>query len=133
MEVHYKITGNLLILLALLHLAFPKYFNWSKELAPLSLINRQMMYVHTLFIALILLLMGLLCLTSVSELISTSLGKKVTFGLGFFWLIRLLVQLFIYSTKLWRGKTLETFIHVVFLFLWSYLCLVFTAPWWLGS
>ncbi len=46
-----KIIGFLLITLALVHIIFPKYFNWNKELKALSLINRQMMTVHTFFIA----------------------------------------------------------------------------------
>lgn len=45
-------------------------------LIPLSLINRQMMYVHTLFIALLLLLMVILCLTSSNELVSSALERE---------------------------------------------------------
>jgi hypothetical protein len=42
----------LLITLALVHVVFPKYFNWRKELVEVSLLNKQLMYVHTFFIAL---------------------------------------------------------------------------------
>ncbi len=73
MNLHLQIIGSILILLSLIHVIFPKYFNWNKELKQLSLMNRQMMTVHTFFIAFILLLMGLLCLTSSTELIETSL------------------------------------------------------------
>lgn len=76
MEIHFKIIGTLLIGLALVHVIFPKYFNWDKELKLLSLINRQIMIVHTFFIALVVFLMGLLCLTSASQLIETELGRK---------------------------------------------------------
>ncbi|MFN7424474.1 MAG: hypothetical protein ACK5QP_13865, partial [Chitinophagales bacterium] len=85
MEIHFKIIGVLLITLALVHIIFPKYFNWEEELKSLSLINRQMMTVHTFFIALTVFLMGLLCLTSAYDLIETNIGKKITFGLGIFW------------------------------------------------
>ena len=91
----------------------------------MSLVNRQMMYVHTFFIALVVLLMGILCLTSAKELIETSLGKKICFGLGVFWLIRLFIQFFGYSSKLWKGKTFETTVHIVFIFLWTYLSFIF--------
>jgi len=74
MDLHLKIIGSLLILLATLHLAFPKYFNWKQELSSLSLFNRQLMYVHTFFIAFVVLLMGLLCLTSSTDLVTTTLG-----------------------------------------------------------
>lgn len=125
MEIHFKIIGILLIALALVHIIFPKYFNWDEELKSLSLINRQMMTVHTFFIALTVLLMGLLCLTSSAELIETNLGKKISFGLGIFWTIRLVIQFFGYSTDLWKGKKFETSMHIIFSLLWIYLSSVF--------
>jgi hypothetical protein len=125
MEVHFKIMGVLLIGLSGAHILFPKYFNWTDDLKSLSLINRQMMYVHTFFIGLIVLLMGVLCLTSSRELINTNLGKKITLGLGIFWLSRLIIQFFGYSSKLWKGKSFETTIHILFSLLWAYLSLVF--------
>ncbi len=130
MELHLKIIGILLIVLAAIHIIFPRYFDWAKELGSLSLVNRQMMYVHTFFIALAVLLMGLLCLTSASELIETSLGRKVAFGLGIFWTVRLLFQFFGYSSKLWRGKSFETTIHIFFSLLWTYLSVIFFSTYW---
>lgn len=125
MEIHIKIIGVLLIGLALIHVVFPKYFNWDKELKSLSLINRQMMTVHTFFIALTVLLMGLLCLTSSTEIIQTNLGKKISLGLGIFWSIRLFIQFFGYSNDLWKGKKFETSMHIIFSLLWTYLSIVF--------
>lgn len=125
MEIHFKIIGVLLITLALIHIVFPKYFNWDKELKSLSLINKQMMKVHTFFIALTVFLMGLLCLTSSSELIETNLGKKISLGLGIFWTIRLAVQFFGYSNELWKGKKFETSMHILFSLLWMYLSIIF--------
>lgn len=125
MHLHLKIIGILLIALALVHLIFPKYFNWDKELSSLSLINRQMITVHTFFIALTIFLMGLLCLTSSNELIDTNLGKRISLGLGLFWTLRLFIQFFGYSSELWKGKTFETTVHVVFIFLWTYLSVIF--------
>lgn len=125
MEIHFKIIGTLLIALALVHIVFPKYFNWKEELKSLSLINRQMMTVHTFFIALTLFLIGLLCLTSSSELVETNLGKKISLGLGIFWIFRLFIQFFGYSNDLWKGKKFETLIHIVFSLLWTYLSFIF--------
>lgn len=125
MEIHYQVIGFLLILLALVHVIFPRYFNWKNELRPLSLINRQMMTIHTLFVALVVLLMGLLCVTDSHELIETSLGKKISLGFGIFWLVRLLVQFFGYSSELWKGKKFETTVHIIFSILWGYFSSVF--------
>lgn len=125
MEIHFKIIGVLLIALALAHIVFPKYFDWDKELKSLSLINRQMMTVHTFFIALTVLLMGLFCLTSSAELIETNLGKKISLGLGIFWTVRLFVQFFGYSIDLWKGKKFETIVHILASIFWAYLSLIF--------
>lgn len=125
MKIHFKIIGILLMILALIHAFFPKYFNWKKELKSLSLINRQMMTVHTFFIALVVFLIGLLCLTSATDLTQTKIGRTISFGLGIFWTTRLFFQLFVYSSKLWKGKTFETAIHVIFTLIWIYLSGVF--------
>lgn len=120
-----KITGSFLIFLGIVHAFFPRYFQWKKELAAISLINRQMMYVHTFFIGVTVALMGLLCLLIPDELISTRLGKYLATGLFAFWLLRLAVQFFYYSPDLWRGKRFETTIHILFIALWTYLTVLF--------
>ena len=125
MELHYKIIGIILIALAFVHVIFPKYFKWKEELKSLSLINQQLMKVHTFFIALVVFLIGLLCLTSSYELINTELGKKVSLGFGIFWSFRLIIQFFGYSSKLWKGKKMETIVHIIFSLLWMYLSYVF--------
>jgi len=125
MDLHYKIIGLTLIILSFVHVIFPKYFKWKKELKSLSLINQQIMKVHTFFIALVVFLIGLLCLTSSNELIHTVLGKRVSLGFGIFWSFRLLIQFFGYSSKLWKGKKMETIVHIVFSILWAYLSYVF--------
>lgn len=127
MEVHLKIIGILLMVLALIHIPFPKYFKWKKELAGLSLINRQMMQTHTFFIALTAFLMGLLCFTSSQEILATLLGKKIALGLGIFWSIRLFIQFFGYSKELWKGKTFETCMHILFSMLWFYFSYTFLS------
>jgi hypothetical protein len=125
MVLHLKIIGILLIVIALLHFTFPRYFNWKRELMPLSAINRQLMYVHSFFIAFVVFLIGLLSLTSPDELIGTALGKRISLGLGIFWAARLYVQFFGYSSEVWKGKTFETGVHVVFAILWTYISAVF--------
>jgi hypothetical protein len=125
MAIHLIIIGYLMIFLAVIHAAFPRRFNWEKEFSTLSLINRQMMYVHTLFIALVVLMMGILCVTSSKDLMETVLGKRVCMGFTIFWLTRLIIQFFGYSSELWKGKRFETGVHVVFIFVWTYFSFVF--------
>jgi len=129
MELHLRIVGILLITLALIHIVFPKYFNWKIELSSLSLMNRQLMYVHSFFIAFAILLIGVLCLTSATELTNTALGKRISLGLGIFWSARLFIQFFGYSPKLWKGKTFETSVHIFFSIFWIYLSTIFILNW----
>ncbi|WP_185215753.1 hypothetical protein [Sphingobacterium mizutaii] len=121
MELQIEIIGYLLILLSCIHVIFPKYFGWKEDLAPLQQINRSMMKVHTFFIALTVFLMGLLCVTSAEDLLQTELGRKICLGLGLFWLIRLFFQFFIYPSSLWKGRRLETVIHIVAIVFWIFL------------
>ncbi len=113
-----QILGIILILLAFLHVIFPRYFRWKEELAGLSLINREIMGVHTFFIAVMVFLMGLLMLSSAELLTTTQLGRRVCAGMSFFWGLRLLCQFFWYSAENWKGKTFETVVHILFTLLW---------------
>jgi hypothetical protein len=131
MELHLKVIGITLIVLALVHVIFPRYFNWEIDLAPLSLINRQMMHVHTFFVAFTVLLMGVLCLTATRDIIHTGLGHQVALGFAIFWGIRFGFQFFVYSSTLWRGKWFETFMHVLFASYWGYLTIIFALIYWL--
>jgi len=125
MEQHLSIIGWIFLFLAVVHVSFPRYFNWKVEFKPLSLINSQMIYVHTFFIGLTILLMGLLCLIYPTELVTTELGRSICLGLFIFWGTRLIFQFFVYSSKLWRGKKFETIVHIVFSILWTYLTITF--------
>lgn len=127
MELQVKIIGVILIILAIVHAAFPRRFKWKDELSSLSLINRQMMMVHTFFIALTLLLMGALCIYGSNELVNTPFGRIIALGLFIFWCVRLVFQFFVYSSELWKGKLFETLIHILFSLIWLYFTLVFGA------
>lgn len=111
--------------LSLIHGIFPKYFKWDKDLKSLSLMNRQMMEIHTLFIAIMIFFIGLLCFSYPRELIENPFGKTISMGLAIFWSVRLCVQFFGYSPALWKGKPFETAVHIFFSGFWVYLSAVF--------
>lgn len=125
MEFHIRFIGGLFILLAFCHVFIPSFFGWKKELGSLSLINRQMIYAHLFFVGLGLFLLGLLCLTSSHVILATSLGRRLSLGLGIFWAVRLYFQLFVYSPRLWRGKAFEKRVHLLFSVFWAYAATVF--------
>lgn len=129
MVLQLNVVGWLLVGLALVHAGFPRYFNWRREFAVVSLLSQQVMYVHTFFVALTVGLLGLLCLTSAPDLVGTALGRRVALGGAVFWSARLLIQFVGYSPTLWRGKRFETTVHIVFALLWTYVSAVF---WWVA-
>lgn len=130
METHLKIIGLTLIVLSIAHVTFPKYFDWKNDFKSVSLINKEMMYVHTFFVALVVFLIGILCLLYPNELTQTNLGKILALGFFIFWFLRLLVQFFGYSSKLWRGKKFETIIHILFSIMWTYFSVIFFLVYW---
>lgn len=125
MEIYIKIAGVILVILGIIHIAFPRRFNWKDDLQALSLINRQMMMVHTFFIALTVLMMGILSLVYSAELLTNPFGRVISLGLAVFWFIRLVFQFFVYSKELWKGKRFETIMHIVFALIWIYLTTVY--------
>ena len=114
-----------MIILSIVHIGFPRYFDWKNDLKNLSLINRQMMQVHTFFIAFVVLLIGILCISSSDDLVNTEFGRRISLGIGLFWGVRLLIQFFGYSFELWKNKPFETLMHIVFSILWFYMTVVF--------
>ncbi len=123
--LHLKIIGILMILLSLVHIGFPSRFKWKEEFAPLTLLSRQIMYVHTFFVALVVILNGVLCFLLADELLErTSVNKALAWGMLIFWALRCLFQFFVYSPKLWRGKKFETLMHILFSGVWIYFTFV---------
>jgi hypothetical protein len=87
--------------------------------------SRQIMYVHSFFIAFIVFLTGLMCVTLASELTTTNLGRSISGGMAAFWLARLYVQFFVYPREAWKGKRMETLLHILAIAFWTYLTAIF--------
>jgi hypothetical protein len=124
--LNLRIVGASMMLLAILHAGFYKRFDWKDELPKLSLLNRQIFYVHVFFIALALLMQGFGCIFFAPALCEKStLADAVSAGMCVYWLIRLIFQFVVYDKKLWQGKKFETSMHIVFTLLWLYYVVVF--------
>jgi len=126
LSLHLRIAGVLLLGVALSHLILPRAMGWRVELRAVSLMTRQVSYVHTYFIGLMCGLFGLVAVLMPGELLSADqLAVPVLVGALVVWGSRLLVQLFVFDPALWRGRTLTVLGHCAFVTLWSYLTLVF--------
>lgn len=128
MELHLRVAGALQIGLAILHLFFPKRFQWKEELSRLSLLNRQVFLVHTVFICFVLVMMGALSLFASQTLVHrTLLSRLVLVGFASFWGLRLVFQWLVFDLRLWRGNSFNTFVHILFTVMWTYLTSVYGA------
>jgi len=132
--VHLRIVGVLMAALVLVNLCVPAHLRWREELARLSLVNRQIVQVHSAFIVLTLGLLSALLLTTAGALLEPSpLGRAVLLGLTVFWTARLLIQWFFYSPEIWRGDRFRTAIHYAFSATWAYVAAVFAVALWSTS
>ena len=123
-----RVAGFSLVILSLLHLTFPRRFRWREEFAAVSLLNREIFYVHTFFVCLVVAGMGLVCVIDPgSLLIRTRLGQWVAAGGTVFWAARLYIQFFVYSASHWRGRRFECRVHIGFALLWTFYTAVFAA------
>lgn len=126
LEFHLRLAGALQISLAALHLSFPRRFHWKEELSRLSLLNRQIFIVHTIFICVLVVSFGALSLFAPETLLQpTPLSRLVLAGFAGLWGLRLAFQWFVYDSRLWRGNTLNTLVHVLLTALWAYLFAVY--------
>jgi hypothetical protein len=126
-----RISGVALLGLFGLNFFVPRQFRWREEMARLSLVNRRIFQVHAIFIALILLMMGLLLTLLPHALLEPQpLARAVLAGLIAFWGLRLFMQIFFYDAALWRGKRFETAMHVLFSGLWLFFTVTFSVALW---
>ena len=123
-----RIAGTGLILLAFLHIPIGKKLGWREDARKLSPVNEQVFHVHTFFLCLIIILMGLPCLFMPAIFLEKSFaGLWVSASFAVFWAMRLFFQFFVYRSDLWRGKRLETFVHYLFAMIWFSLATLFGA------
>lgn len=127
-QTHLQIVGALLFALGLSHIFFVRFFGWKQEAARMSLFTGQVFIVHCFFIALLLVLLGALSWFYASALLEPGpLSRAVLMGLVVFWFCRLIFQLFVYRSEIWRGRPFYTVMHVLFSVFWFYAVLTYGA------
>lgn len=134
MIAHLQAGGVVMAALVIVNLFVPSRFHWREEMARLSLVNRQIFQVHSVFLVLTLALFSMLLLTCAPALIEpTRLSRAVLVGLTVFWGLRMVMQWFFYSPELWRGHRFNTIAHYVFSVVWIYLTSIFALALWMNG
>ena len=128
LSILLRLAGAGLIALALLHLPMATKLGWRVEAARLSPMNASVFHVHTFFVCLVLVMMGLPCLIQPEVfLVPSKAGAWISWSIAVFWALRLYCQFFVYRADLWRGKRMETTMHILFSFIWTALTALFTT------
>jgi hypothetical protein len=112
-------AGQLCI--AVLNLALVRVMGWKEDLARVSLLVREVFYIHSLFISLTLLIFAALTFRFAGEMAGSGLPvyRWLACSIGFFWTIRAVLQVTYYSSVHWRGIASRTIAHVVLLTVYS--------------
>jgi len=127
LHVHVQVVGALLLALGIAHSSFGRYFGWKQELVSLSLLTRQIFYVHNFFIALIVAMLGVCSLFYADALLEpTPLSRVLLAGIVAFWLCRLAMQFLTYDSAIWRGRPFYTRMHVAFSLFWVYVVITYS-------
>lgn len=128
MKLCLQIAGILQLLLALAHFAMPRRLGWVADLSRVSLLTRQVFWVHLGFLMLTLAGFGAVTCWHADELLQRgALPRAFLGGLAFFWLARLYCQFFVYRRELWQGNPLRTTAHYLFATLWAFLACTYAA------
>ena len=119
--IHLQVVGILLMLLGLGHIFFDRFFGWKQELVGVSLLTRQVFFVHNFFIGLTVMLGGAATFFCAKALLRPdALSRALLAGMATFWLCRLLAQFIAYDSAIWRGDRFRTSMHVSCSLLWCY-------------
>ena len=123
-----RIAGAGLIGLAFLHLPIARYLKWHEEAARMSELNATVFHVHTFFVCVVLVAMGLPALIDPAIFLTpTRAAGWGTWSLTVFWSLRFVFQWTTYRPEWWKGKPFENSMHWFFSFVWLYLVFVFGA------
>lgn len=119
------------IAVALLNLRLVSLLGWKPELQRMSLLLREVFYIHMWFIAITLGIFGGLTLAFAPQLVEgNALGAALAAAIGAFWLVRTVLQVTWYSASHWRGRPGRTVIHFTLLVVYGAMALTYFAAAW---
>jgi UDP-N-acetylmuramyl pentapeptide phosphotransferase/UDP-N-acetylglucosamine-1-phosphate transferase len=126
-----QLAGALQLITAAANFFLPAKLHYRENLAKVSPIVRQIFTVHSIYIVLVLIGFGLICLLFPDDLSGTSaLGKFVCGFLALFWGLRVVLQFAYYDGAVKKEHPLGAlFFGTVFL----YLAVIFTTATFLGK
>jgi hypothetical protein len=123
-----QFAGISMVILAFAHLGFSKLLNWRGDLQNITLINRQIFIVHTVFLAIGILMLGTVCIFFAQTLTDRSqLAIVATASFAMCWFSRLVCQLFIFTGPISDNKKVEGVLRICGTLLWIFYTGVFAT------
>jgi hypothetical protein len=110
-----KIGGALHFAILIASALVPQVLDWQKSLASLDKFLRQLIWVHGIFIVLVIIGFGVLSLLNAEAMASgTTLARSICGFISLFWLARLGIQCFVFdATPVIHGVWLKAGYHAL--------------------
>jgi len=107
-------------------LTVPRVLRWGQDLNKLAPLTRQLIWIHGAFIVITVLAFGLISVTAAESMLQgTPLAIGTAAFIGFFWFLRLLIQLFYFDARPWLTNTFRTVGYKSLTFLFAYFSAVY--------
>ena len=115
------------VAVSVLNLFLVKLLHWETELQRAPLLLREVFQVHAWFISITLAIFGALTWRFASEFAhhDNPLACWLAAGIALFWSVRLVLQVFYYSSSHWRGQRGRALVHIALLLLYGGLACVY--------
>ncbi len=121
-------AGVVLFIIAAANLFVPAKLGYAENLARVSPIVRQVFVIHSLFIVLVVVASGGLCLFLAPRLVAADpLSTALSGFLALFWSLRFVIQLYYVDSKFLRGHLAG---HISYSFACAFLAVVFLGAFW---
>lgn len=106
MKILIIIGGFLWLAFFVFHIFFWKLFDWKQDLSKLTEVNRAIMQILNLCLMLVFLLFAYVSLFHADELLTTSLGNSILYGIVLFGFFRAIEQVIFFDMKQNRSKAI---------------------------
>jgi hypothetical protein len=131
LQIAIKLAGVLQLITAAANFFLPTKLHYRENLARVSPIIRQIFIVHSIYIVIVLIGFGLICLLFTHDLCGASaLGTFLSGFLALFWGLRTVLQIIYYDDTVKKEHPIGAWF---FAFVFFYLAVVFTAATFFGK
>lgn len=104
-ETLLVIGGIYNLLFAVFHLLFWKIFDWKRDLASLTAVNRAIIQVLNLCLTFVFIIFGIISLLYPEQMLGTNLGQTLTGLIAVFWFLRVIEQIIFFKLENWISWT----------------------------